>query len=199
MSRTWTIESASWASLTAGETFSVRMVLGFTTSPNLVSATLDGTDVCEGDLLKYRKSICIIMILFSACEDGWSGDTSSTLCYQYVSSSELWEDAQDYCQNLGGELASVTSSDINDFLTTLTEDPAWVGGYKNDGNWNWSDGSTFNYTNWGTSGSTQQPDNSGGVQDKIQINWRSSEIGIGYWDDLETDHYATGLPFICQK
>ena len=198
MSRTWTIESASWASLTAGETFSVRMVLGFTTSPNLVSATLDGTDVCEGDLLKYRKSICIIMILFSACEDGWSGDTSSTLCYQYVSSSELWEDAQDYCQNLGGELASVTSSDINDFLTTLTEDPAWVGGYKNDGNWNWSDGSTFDYTNWAST-PTQQPDNAGGNQDKIQINWRSSQIGVGYWDDLETDHYASGLPFICQK
>ena len=198
MSRTWTIESASWASLTAGETFSVRMVLGFTTSPNLVSATLDGTDVCEGDLLKYRKSICIIMILFAACEDGWSGDTSSTLCYQYVSSSELWEDAQDYCQNLGGELASVTSSDINDFLTTLTEDPAWVGGYKNDGNWNWSDGSTFDYTNWAST-PTQQPDNAGGNQDKIQINWRSSQIGVGYWDDLETDHYASGLPFICQK
>ena len=198
MSRTWTIESASWASLTAGETFSVRMVLGFTTSPNLVSATLDGTDVCEGDLLKYRKSICIIMILFAACEDGWSGDTSSTLCYQYVSSSELWEDAQDYCQNLGGELASVTSSDINDFLTTLTEDPAWVGGYKNDGNWNWSDGSTFDYTNWAST-PTQQPDNAGGDQDKIQINWRSSQIGVGYWDDLETDHYASGLPFICQK
>ena len=198
MSSTWTIESASWASLTAGETFSVRMVLGFTTSPNLVSATLDGTDVCEGDLLKYTKSICMIMILFAACEDGWSGDTSSTLCYQYVSSSELWEDAQDYCQNLGGELASVTSSDINDFLTTLTEDPAWVGGYKNDGNWNWSDGSTFDYTNWAST-PTQQPDNAGGDQDKIQINWRSSQIGVGYWDDLETDHYASGLPFICQK
>ena len=175
MSRTWTIESASWASLTAGETFSVRMVLGFTTSPNLVSATLDGTDVCEGDLLKYRKSICIIMILFAACEDGWSGDTSSTLCYQYVSSSELWEDAQDYCQNLGGELASVTSSDINDFLTTLTEDPAWVGGYKNDGNWNWSDGSTFDYTNL-ASNTVKQPDNAGGDQDKLQISFRSSQI-----------------------
>ena len=198
MSRTWTIESASWASLTAGETFSVRMVLGFTTSPNLVSATLDGTDVCEGDLLKYRKSICIIMILFAACEDGWSGDTSSTLCYQYFSSYESWTDASSYCQNLGGELASVTSSDINDFLTTLTEDPAWVGGYKNDGNWNWSDGSTFDYTNWAST-PTQQPDNAGGDQDKIQINWRSSQIGVGYWDDLETDHYASGLPFICQK
>ena len=139
------------------------------------------------------------MILFAACEDGWSGDTSSTLCYQYVSSYESWTDASSYCQNLGGELASVTSSDINDFLTTLTEDMAWIGGYKDDeGNWNWSDGSTFDYTNWAST-PTQQPDNAGGDQDKIQINWRSSQIGVGFWDDLDTDHYASGLPIICEK
>ena len=135
------------------------------------------------------------MILFAACEDGWSGDTSSTLCYQYVSSSELWEDAQDYCQNLGGELASATSSDINDFLTTLTEDMAWIGGYKDtDGNWNWSDGSTFDYTNW----YTDQPDNARGEQDKIYINFKT----VGFWDDVKNTYgrYTdSGLPFICQK
>ena len=116
------------------------------------------------------------MILFAACETGWSGDTSSTLCYQYFSSYESWTDASSYCQNLGGELASVTSSDINDFLTTLTEDPAWVGGYKDDdGNWNWADGSTFDYTNL-ASNTVKQPDNAGGDQDKLQISFRSSQI-----------------------
>ena len=133
------------------------------------------------------------MILFAVCETGWSGDTSTTHCYQYVSTSKTWEDARAYCQNLGGELASVTSSEINDLLTTLTEDPAWLGGYKDDdGNWNWSDGSTFGYTNW----ANQQPDNAGWKQDKIHINWRSSQIGVGFWDDLAS---TVLLPFICQK
>ena len=135
------------------------------------------------------------MILIAACETGWSGDTSSTLCYQYFSTYESWTDASSYCQNLGGELASVTSSDINDFLTTLTEDMAWIGGYKDtDGNWNWSDGSTFDYTNW----YTDQPDNARGEQDKIYINFNT----VGFWDDVKNTYgrYTdSGLPFICQK
>ena len=147
------------------------------------------------DLLKYKKVICIILILFSVCEDGWSGDTSSPLCYQYFSSYESWTDASSYCQNLGGELASVTSSDINDFLTTLTEDMAWIGGYKDDdGNWNWADGSTFDYTNW----YTDQPDNARGEQDKMYINFKT----VGFWDDVKNTYgrYTdSGLPFICQK
>ena len=48
MSRTWTIESYWYNTVSAGETFSLNMLVWFSTSPNLVSAFLDGVDVCEG-------------------------------------------------------------------------------------------------------------------------------------------------------
>ena len=124
-----------------------------------------------------------------SCEDGWSNFTSTTTnCYQYFSSNETWEDAQTYCQNLGAELASVTTEEENDFLTTLTQERAFVGGYKDDTDtWQWSDGSTWDYTNW----SEGQPDDARGMQDKVVINYEDD----GSWDD--GSYYATH-PFICQ-
>jgi len=44
--KTWTIESNYGVS--SGGTFSVRLLLWFSTSPNLIAAYLDGTDVCQG-------------------------------------------------------------------------------------------------------------------------------------------------------
>ena len=82
---------------------------------------------------------------------------------------------------------------MNNFLTTLTQDRAWIGGMKIHGNWQWTDGSTWGYTNW----AQNQPDDAHGGQDRTQFNWG----GTGKWDDVSGDYYPylTGLPFICQK
>ena len=104
-----------------------------------------------------------------------------------------WDDARNYCQSVGADLASVRSSEINDFLTTLTQAQAWIGGYKNGSFWLWTDGSTLGYSNW----AENQPDNVSGNQDRIQINFGTA--AAGKWDDVEGDLYDPGLPFICQK
>ena len=71
-----------------------------------------------------------------------------------------------------GDLASITSSEINTFVTTLSSDQAWIGGYKSGSSWKWTDGSSVDYSNW----MSGQPNNWGGNQDKIYIN-RDMDLG----------------------
>ena len=86
-------------------------------------------------------------------------------------------------------MASVTSSETNDFLTTLTQEKCWIGGYTKDKDtWQWSDGSPWDYTNWGS----DRPNNKWGSQDKLWFNHPE----VGEWDDL--NRYRN-IPFICQK
>ena len=127
---------------------------------------------------------------FLGCEIGWIQNPSiSRSCYRFFSSNKTWDDARSYCQNLEAELASVSSNEINVFLTNLTQKGCWIGGYKEGSTWQWTDGSTWEYTNWGRG----QPDNFGKTQDKIQFNVG----GLGKWDDVEGHLY--NLHFICEK
>ena len=113
------------------------------------------------------------------------------ICYKFFSSDETWDDARSHCQNLEAELASVTSKITNEFLTTLTQEECWIGGYKNGSTWQWTDGSEsiwWKYRNWASG----QPDNIGGNQDKLKFNFKEP----GKWDNEESHMQQ---PFICQK
>ena len=84
-----------------------------------------------------------------------------------------WHDASDFCKSTKPNqivtLASIPDATTNDFLTTLTAQEAWTGGYrKSDETWGaWTDGSTWGYTKWASG----QPNNWGGNQDHIVINF----------------------------
>jgi len=102
-----------------------------------------------------------------------------------------WPLARSYCQSQRAELASITNSATNLFLTTLTHKTSWIGGYRTGSAWRWTDGSRWNYTNW----SINNPSNDtrwprGGQQDKTSFNW----WGVGSWDD---DWESVAHPFIC--
>ena len=130
-------------------------------------------------------------MFFVVCESGWTLHPSTTnrLCYRFFSSKKKWDDARIHCQNSEAELASVTSSETNNFLTTLTQKKCWIGGYTEDKDtWQWSDGSPWGYTNWGS----DRPNNKWGSQDKLWFNHPE----VGEWDDL--NRYRN-IPFICQK
>ena len=75
--------------------------------------------------------------------------------YLYYNSHKNWKDAEAYCVENGGHLASVNSSGEKDFLVELTKsrsaDLIWIGGYciKDDmDTWYWTDDSDFKYKNW---------------------------------------------------
>ncbi|KAL0483011.1 C-type lectin domain family 4 member [Acrasis kona] len=56
--------------------------------------------------------------------------------------------AESYCQSQGGHLASITSQDENNFITTLLSGvfTYWIG--TTYGSNTWTDGSPYSYTNW---------------------------------------------------
>ena len=132
--------------------------------------------------------------------------------YYYIFTDEKsWYDADDFCKSQNGYLATITSSEEQQFvqqymqkvkksLTTNNNETwnkeLWIGAndLNFEGVWEWSNGESFNYTNWGNN----QPDDSGGQDYGALLSFLSEgngyRINEGQWDD--TDAYR--CPFICE-
>lgn len=101
-----------------------------------------------------------------------------------------WKNAKTACEIMGGHLATSTSAEKNDFLTSLTIKTTWLGATDeaSEGVWKWVTGEAWNYTNWNV---PQQPDNAGGIEHYLCINFG----GSGLWNDY-TPTITFG--FICE-
>nr|AAI50375.1 Zgc:171670 protein [Danio rerio] len=143
------------------------------------------------------RSLLLLSIVFSMegadeerlrCERGWSG--SGSRCFRFFSRSVNWVTAERNCQSLGGNLASVHDQVENDFLLTLVPGSTrcWIGGHdgEQDGQWLWSDGSVYGYTNW----CSGEP--SGGSEHCLEINWTSNRC----WNDQGC---STRMGYLCAK
>jgi len=125
------------------------------------------------------------------CFTDWTFFEHTGLCYKHTSNKTIQADALSSCKHsLRGldvqtvHLVSIPDKITNDFLTTVTREASWTGGYQDDSEtWHWSDGSTWTgYDNWASG----QPDNCdwrnhawGGFEDYLGINFE----GVGNWND----------------
>ena len=82
------------------------------------------------------------------CRQGWI--YSNSQCYKPLHGTHNWNEAKTQCRNYGGHLASVQSSQENDFIYKLMGGVAtWIGGEKHSTQtWKWNDGVKWRYTNW---------------------------------------------------
>ena len=75
-------------------------------------------------------------------------------CYKFIDSEMTWHDAEEACGLIhpGSTLASVHDIEQNAFLseTVAGYDIAWLGLRRasSNGSWNWTDGSSFDFTFW---------------------------------------------------
>ena len=137
----------------------------------------------------------------SIAESIYNGHT-----YQMFDEGMKWSEAKEYCENIGGYLACITSEDEQEFIMSLINDGEkncyWLGGYKkNSGSFEWLSGEKFVYDNWDVS----EP--SGGEEDCLQIyripdpaNW---DCTAGSWNDIVDEgavnfHSTKNFGFICE-
>ena len=131
----------------------------------------------------------MISSIFSGCPSGWKELNSA--CYQLSGNKLNWEDAEKSCQGQGGHLASVHSAEQNNFLTGLTTERHWLGGIDvaNEGDWVWSDGTAWTFTDW----KAGEPTNSGALgnnEDCLEKNYAGIQ-----WND---EGCARQQTFVCQ-
>ncbi|XP_077984091.1 uncharacterized protein LOC144438793 [Glandiceps talaboti] len=128
------------------------------------------------------------------CEAGWTYYGNG--CYKTVEETKTWYDAYAACRALTNEsdLVSIHSSgEANHVLAmsrwTYVDDTYWIGLHDIDSenDWSWTDGSTFDYSNWYSG----EPDNSGDTQDCTVLLWNTDAT----WSDVDC---SGNYKFICK-
>lgn len=121
--------------------------------------------------------------------------------YKVFAGQMSWTEAQSYCQEQGGHLATITSQDEMDFVSRLEGLKRgynyWLGGSETEteGVWEWVTGEPWGYTFWGDG----QPDNSqlytGITEQYLQLcyNW-----GMKWNDSAITQDKTASCGFICE-
>jgi regenerating islet-derived protein 4 len=102
----------------------------------------------------------IVFLIFdftSSCPSGSVSYAPSNSCFKFVTKPAYFFEADEVCVSFGGHLASVESAFVDGFIQgqaeiffTNVSTSFWLGGstLAIPGNWSWTDGSTFGYTNW---------------------------------------------------
>ena len=107
--------------------------------------------------------------------------------YAFFDEGLAWDDAESYCENIGGHLVTITSQDEQSAVETLlssgTKNCYWMGGERINTQWQWVTNEDFSYTLWASG----QPDNANGVENKLmifKINYQKWGYKFGYWNDM---------------
>ncbi|XP_056322042.1 ladderlectin-like [Danio aesculapii] len=142
-----------------------------------------------------RRLMFFVFIFSSAagqdekCPCGWKN--SGSRCLKFFSESVNWITAERNCQSLGANLASMQNKVENDFLLSLVprSTRCWIGGHdgEQEGQWLWTDGSVYGYTNW----CPEEPNNKR-IENCLEINWTSNRC----WNDQSC---STLMGYLCGK
>ena len=124
-----------------------------------------------------------------------------------MNETKTWSDSLVYCLNLNSTLASIHDEATDNFLFNLSPgvfqgptEEYWIGGVRTKpdptrGEFRWVDQSPFDYTNWASG----QPDNFGGIENRVQVFKGKEPDGNTYeepkWNDRAEN---TKMFFICQ-
>ena len=140
-------------------------------------------------------NFCTVMPVTAFADDDNASGTQKTGSnghrYQLFDSSMSWDEAKEYCESLGGHLATVTSAEEQEIIESLlangTRNSYWLGAkLDEERSWKWLNGEEFSYGNWASG----QPDNFCGVENALMVyrekNPRGSS-GFGKWNDLCED------------
>lgn len=107
-----------------------------------------------------------------------------------------WEEAEKYCESIGGHLATITSFEENEFIfsyiISLQCESAFFGASdkNNEGIWEWVTNEEFIYSNW----SDNEPNNEGGNENYAMFYYKYPN---GAWNDGKINTIKN-VPYICE-
>ena len=130
--------------------------------------------------------------------------------HYYISNGiDTWQNAQLVCNSLGGNLATISDQQENNFINNFSNYYGfpiglWIGFYQNpnstnyfepSGGWEWINGDSINYTNWAPG----QPDN---LVNNVNPNGQDYAVmqPNGLWEDFSdipqwwAQYYVLELP-----
>jgi hypothetical protein len=138
------------------------------------------------------------------------GDNIRNLPDDYVSYGEScyflfdtgitsWEEAETYCESLGGHLAVISNKEENDFLFNYMKQCGYKSAYfgysdsLEEGTWTWVDGENSSYENW----STNEPNHENANEDYAMFYYKYTD---GAWNDGDFGNKTNGggRAFICE-
>lgn len=120
--------------------------------------------------------------------------------YIYDSIYETWEEAEMYCESLGGHLAVINDENENIALYNYMKDKnfencyfGYCRSYDNENEWVWVCGLESDFTNW----SDGEPNNERGVEKYAEFYWKSPAYE---WNDGDFVHGTNNdkATFICE-
>ena len=133
-----------------------------------------------------------------------STSSSSSSPYTLMNEALSWSEAKDACLREGFQLATVQSAAENALLVKAAEgNIVWIGGTdaKSENTWVWSpSGTTISYTNWRRHGGKREPNNNGGNENCIDVNYfwverGKKEVDLGKWNDAKC---SIEHKYVCQ-
>lgn len=154
----------------------------------------------EGYLVSYAETTT------SEKQNSWGNHV-----YQVFDIAMTWHEAKNYCENLGGHLATITSKNENLFVSELLANSVsncyWLGATdeEKEGVWSWVTGEEFTYNNWKNS----EPNNQGKSEHYLEMFGKTyNNIKVGQWNDImldgfngkkDNDFYSDeSIGFICE-
>ena len=119
-----------------------------------------------------------------------------------------WEEANAYCNSLGGHLVTITTSEEqafinNNLLTNCANNLYWIGGKQLNSEWKWVTNENFYFTNWASG----EPTNTANEYYIHMYGKKGrTDISIGQWnntfninDTVSSNFYASShCGFICE-
>ena len=119
--------------------------------------------------------------------------------FTFHTDTKNWHEAEAYCQNMGGNLASIESEEelenVKIYLSPDYGSGRWIGGFseEREGTWKWSDGSPWIYSPW-------QSDNGKAGSGCVSARGGQYDYDNLEYDDDYFDYESCGnkRTFICQ-
>ena len=121
---------------------------------------------------------------FSPCPAGW--ELEEERCYLWTDIKKTWNEAERYCNDNDGHLASMTSRNIHSYILSKAksrdkkQEGHWIGGryLEQEERWRWSDESKWEFTRWGAG----QPNNADAGDQHCLIVY--SKYALDGWNDV---------------